>query len=198
MKSKKNEILNNTSLEYVNGQFQGYLQSFSIEKTGIFYWDSGFFYVGEWKKNKINGKGIFIYPNGSYLYSTFSNDHLNGLTILRLISGHIMIGNWHLNKKKGLFLYYDNEENLWLLCQHNEFDSKPTSKSQLIYEEYVKEKENLPIFLENFPALKKILNENLFQLLNEDFKEKDSNLNYTQSQNNIEYHIYIIFDLNLF
>lgn len=168
----------NQSLEYLNGKFQGIIRQFSCENTGIFYWDDGCFYLGQWKKNKIHGKGIFVYPNGSYLYSSFYKDQLNGLTIMRLVSGHLMIGNWALNKKNGLFLYYDQEENLWLLCRHSQ--KKNDVNTELLHEEFVKGKDFYPKFLDNFPALKEILQENVFQMLNEDLKERDSSFIYTK------------------
>jgi len=170
-----------TSLDYVNGKYQGYLKFFSCDNYGIFLWDSGYFYLGQWKKDKLHGKGLFIFPNGSYLYSTFFEDQLHGLTFMRRNTGDLMIGSWQNNKKVGLFVYYDVEKHSWLLCEHH----LKEKSVDVICEEFQKET-HLPIFLNQFPALKDFLLENVFVLLNDDLKEKDANLVYVKAEEDLE------------
>ena len=180
-----NQTLNNfhnNILEYNNAKYQGNVKAFSRENNGILFWDNGHIYLGQWKKNKIHGKGLFVFPNGSYLYSTFNEDQLNGLTLMKLVSGHLMIGNWSHNRKLGLFLYFDKDKNLWLLCEHKEKHKNP----QIICEEINSGKEIFPKFLDEFPALKQLMQENIFQLLNDDLKGRDPNLVYIRIKDNIE------------
>lgn len=177
--SHSQKILSLGSLDYLNAKYQGYLKDFSCESIGALLWDNGYFYIGQWKKNKIHGKGLFIFPNGSYIYSTFFEDKLHGLAIMKFASGCMMVGNWDFNKKNGLFLYFDKEKNSWFLCQHTIKQKNP----EIINEEIVKG-ENFPVFLEYYPALQKLLKENVFSLLEDDLK--DNHLAYTKWQDNLE------------
>ena len=179
---KKSQISLSSSLDFLNGKYQGHMKLFSCENYGIFLWDDGFFYLGQWKRNKIHGKGLFIYPNGSYIYSTFSDDQLNGLAIMKFNTGNIMIGNWQNNKKNGLFLYFENEKKNWTLNDHNII-----KKTTEVLCEEIQKGRNLPLFLEKFPALKSLISENIFALLNDDIKERDDSLIYVKTEEELEY-----------
>ena len=38
-----------------------------INGLGVFYWDDGQLYFGEWIDNIPTGKGILFFPHGGYL-----------------------------------------------------------------------------------------------------------------------------------
>ena len=66
--------------EYTNDKRNG-------ERT--YYYESGFYYIGQWLNNEEHGKGIINYPNGKKMYEGY---FLNG-------------------KKEGSgTLYYENEK----------------------------------------------------------------------------------------
>ena len=48
------------------------------EGKGIFYWNDGIRYDGEWKNGKREGKGIMYYTNGDREMGDYSNDNQIG------------------------------------------------------------------------------------------------------------------------
>lgn len=46
---------------------------------GVFYYNEGGKYIGEWKENKMNGKGVLYYPNNEIAYDgEWKDDQLWG------------------------------------------------------------------------------------------------------------------------
>ena len=46
---------------------------------GVFYYNEGGKYIGEWKENKMCGKGVLYYPNNEIAYDgDWKNDQLEG------------------------------------------------------------------------------------------------------------------------
>ena len=44
---------------------------------GVFYYNEGGKYIGEWKQNKMFGKGVLYYPNNEIAYDgEWRNDQL--------------------------------------------------------------------------------------------------------------------------
>ncbi|WP_159519436.1 MORN repeat-containing protein [Sunxiuqinia indica] len=60
------------------------------EGKGTFVWENEQRFVGEFKNNLRNGKGILFYPNGNQLEGTWVNDTLQGAVTLKSQDGKII------------------------------------------------------------------------------------------------------------
>lgn len=58
--------------------------------TGTYVWENKQKFVGEWKNNMRNGKGIFYLPNGEQQEGVWTNNVLNGEVIIRSKSGEVL------------------------------------------------------------------------------------------------------------
>jgi hypothetical protein len=58
-------------LKYLNGYFSGYIcveeKSFYPEGEGIFYFEDGQMFYGEWKDGEPCGKGILFFSHGGFM-----------------------------------------------------------------------------------------------------------------------------------
>ena len=52
------------------------------EGLGIFNYDSGDVFIGEWKRNKIQGSGILFFSYGGLLRGQFLKNRMNGKGII--------------------------------------------------------------------------------------------------------------------
>ena len=61
---------------------------------GEIQWFDDSKYIGEWKQDKIEGKGKFIHPNGDYYDGEWQNSKANGKGIYYDNNGSKYNGNW--------------------------------------------------------------------------------------------------------
>jgi len=59
-------------VDYRNGSYQGTILS-SGDRTclGLYAWDSGEVYFGEWKHDMLDGEGILFFPMGGFIHGFF-------------------------------------------------------------------------------------------------------------------------------
>lgn len=70
------EFVNET---YQKGEYKGYKMGGLRHGQGTFYYKEGGKYIGEWKENKMNGKGTLYYPNDEVAYDgNWKDDQLHG------------------------------------------------------------------------------------------------------------------------
>ena len=86
-------------IELKNGIFIGNVIKNKKEGKGIFYYNNGAKYEGEYKNDLRNGKGIFYYKEGHIYDGEWENDKKHGRGILYINSGEIYEGEF----KEGLF-----------------------------------------------------------------------------------------------
>ena len=89
----------NKKIEFENGVFIGNVINSKKEGKGIFYYNNGAKYEGEYKNDLRNGKGIFYYKEGHIYDGEWENDKKHGRGILYINSGEIYEGEF----KEGLF-----------------------------------------------------------------------------------------------
>lgn len=53
---------------YLKGKYEGTKLNNMRHGNGAFYYNEGGKYVGEWKENKMDGKGTLYYPNNTKAY----------------------------------------------------------------------------------------------------------------------------------
>lgn len=86
----------------------GLLEGKNDNGIGLFCWDNGDMYFGEWKDGTRIGFGIYQWGSGDYYRGHFNIDGLNGEGVYFYKNGTKNIGEWY----QGQFQdnkYYDNE-----------------------------------------------------------------------------------------
>ena len=109
--SSNKEISHKTVIkQYEDGKYEGILINNKREIHGIMYYKNGAKYDGQWKNNKINGKGIYISGNyfkndpnliGIKYEGDFKNDKIEGFGTGIYTSGDKYTGEWKDNKQYG-------------------------------------------------------------------------------------------------
>ena len=109
-KSKDNLILYpNQTKEYFNGIYDGIILNNKREIKGTMIYNNGAKYVGEWRNDKKNGKGIFITSNyfncknkiGMKFEGEFKDDKIEGIGIGKYSNGDLYEGEWKNYKPYG-------------------------------------------------------------------------------------------------
>jgi hypothetical protein len=76
--SKRNELEYVTET-YIRGRYEGTKLNSMRHGKGVFYYNEGGKYIGEWRENKMFGKGVLYYPNNEIAYDgEWRNDQLEG------------------------------------------------------------------------------------------------------------------------
>ncbi|EGR29249.1 morm repeat family protein [Ichthyophthirius multifiliis] len=108
----KQQTLEIKQIEFQNGIYQGLSnQNNERQGIGIYIWDGGEIYFGEWKHDKIDGQGILFFPQGGFIHGFFFKNKLNGPVFLKYANGDIYEGIWHHGKIEGQCYKYFTDEN---------------------------------------------------------------------------------------
>ncbi len=68
---------------------------------GIWIVSDGSEYTGDWKNNRMDGTGTKIYTDGSMYNGTWKNSDKHGYGIMNYLNGARYIGEWKKNKMNG-------------------------------------------------------------------------------------------------
>ena len=137
----------NFSLEFLNGLYQGV---FSLNKRtgpGIFFWDTGTMYLGEWKNDQIDGLGLLLLCDGSLFYGHFCKNQIEGLGMYRGSQGDVALANWHQNSEIGVSFYYKAREKI----------AKMKKEEGLIFEKQVENEQEFVKFIDSMDFKLKLL-----------------------------------------
>jgi len=101
----------NKKIEFENGVFIGNVINSKKEGKGIFYYNNGSRYEGDWKNDIKEGKGIFYYNNGDRYEGDWKNGIIEGKGIVYYNNGDREIGDYLNNQRKGkhIILKANNE-----------------------------------------------------------------------------------------
>ncbi|CAD8138736.1 unnamed protein product [Paramecium pentaurelia] len=81
-------------LEFQNGIYQGQtVQNKYKQGLGVYLWEDGCAYYGEWKSDEIDGLGIFFIPPKTQIIGHFKKAQINGNCILSTCRG-TYYGQW--------------------------------------------------------------------------------------------------------
>lgn len=69
--------------------------------TGVYYYDSGDKYEGEWMRNKKHGRGTMEYANGNIYEGDWEDDKRCGIGVLLLANGDRFEGSFYNDVKEG-------------------------------------------------------------------------------------------------
>ena len=90
----------------VSGRWKGckYTGEFKKNKIwgkGVFYYKNGNVYEGEFVKNKISGKGTYTYANGNKYEGEWKKHKFHGTGTFTYAYGKVVSGKWRKNKYIG-------------------------------------------------------------------------------------------------
>ncbi|KRW99676.1 hypothetical protein PPERSA_03477 [Pseudocohnilembus persalinus] len=102
--NKETQIIQIKVKNYQNGIYQGQFntQQEKIQGEGIFFWNTGDFYAGQWENNKMQGLGIYISRQNIIYKGSFQNGTLQGLGELIMPTGRVQKGFWKQGKLQNL------------------------------------------------------------------------------------------------
>ncbi|CAK72809.1 unnamed protein product (macronuclear) [Paramecium tetraurelia] len=82
-------------IEFQNGIYQGQtVQNKCKQGMGVYIWEDGCAYYGEWKSDEIDGQGIFFIPPKTQIMGHFKKTQINGNCILSTCQG-TYYGQWN-------------------------------------------------------------------------------------------------------
>ncbi|EAR84340.2 MORN repeat protein, putative (macronuclear) [Tetrahymena thermophila SB210] len=112
-------------IEYRNGIYQGMIHP-NEDRTnlGIYTWDSGEVYFGEWKHDMLDGEGILFFPFGGFIHGFFMKNKLNGAAFFKFSNGDIYEGFWRNGKLEGNCYKYFCDEERWILSDYKNGEFK--------------------------------------------------------------------------
>ena len=109
--SNENKIENNINtrsannnqafVPYLNGIYMGGIVNGNRHGFGTLELNDGTKYTGEWKDDKQNGKGHYIYYNGDEYEGDFVNDKKHGKGIYKFINGNSYEGDYFEDSQTG-------------------------------------------------------------------------------------------------
>lgn len=88
---------------FQNGSFTG---KSTVSGQGIYEWNSGEKYIGDWHDSKMHGKGIYYWNDGSYYIGEWKENAKNGWGILKSRTGNVYIGEWKQSMLSGRGTHY--------------------------------------------------------------------------------------------
>ncbi|CAD8045903.1 unnamed protein product [Paramecium sonneborni] len=111
-----------TQLEFKDGIYQGQtLQSRYKQGIGVYLWENGSAYFGEWKSDQIDGNGILFLPPKTTIQGQFNSGKLHGNCLISTRLAKYQ-GKWLNGLPNGSMTGYSNQGEVIILFQ----DGKPT------------------------------------------------------------------------
>ena len=77
------------------------------------YYPSGAKYIGDWKNDIREGKGVYFWDGLNRYEGDFKNDFIEGKGKMYYDNGDICDGEWYHNIRNGVCLYYHNDVGKW-------------------------------------------------------------------------------------
>ncbi|KAL4459975.1 hypothetical protein ABPG74_003501 [Tetrahymena malaccensis] len=125
-----------------NGTYQGLVNDQNKKDLfGVFLWDSGDFYVGEWKDNKINGQGIIYFSTGGYLEGQFTNSIVHNKSLLVFPNNDKYFANWKSGNLDGkvTMLFKGTKKQITAIYENGQFRKVESIKENIREVKSVKE-----------------------------------------------------------
>lgn len=87
---------------------------------GVFVYDNGDFFFGEWDSNRIHGEGMLFFAFGGFVHGFFSSSRLTGPAFLKFADGEVYEGGWVDGKLSGDVYNYFVDESIWLKSHYTQ------------------------------------------------------------------------------
>lgn len=88
-------------VKYSNGIYRGQVLNGKREGEGMFKWNSGDMYMGDWHDDKCHGHGIYYYKNGDKFVGEFVKGFRSGPGVYTWKDGSVRRGVWRDGKFVG-------------------------------------------------------------------------------------------------
>ena len=112
IESLKNELKYDKK-KYNNDIYEGEYKNEKREGYGKYIWESGNYYIGEWLNDNKHGKGIIYYKNGNIKYEgDFVNGKFEGKGKYIWENGEYYKGEWLNGNKHGKGIIYYKDGNI--------------------------------------------------------------------------------------
>ena len=82
-------VVNIKELTFNDGKYVGYVKNKLAEGKGIYYYNNGEIYEGDWKNDKREGKGIYYFKNGDRMMGDYLNNRPVGKHVILSINGNV-------------------------------------------------------------------------------------------------------------
>lgn len=110
-----------------NGKYTGEKVKGKKHGYGTYKWNDGSVYKGNFKDDKIHGKGVLTIPKKGKYSGNFSKGKKNGYGTYTFSNGDVYIGNWKNDKMSGYGTYkFKNGEKYVGNFSNNKFNGKGT------------------------------------------------------------------------
>ena len=127
--TNQNKITENKTIEIpeikntieTNGTYTGNRENGKKSGTGTFKWNDGTVYEGEWKEDKINGKGKLTIPNKGTYEGDFENGEKEGQGKYTFSNGDTYYGEFLDNQFNGQGTYTINGKSYTGTWKNNEY-----------------------------------------------------------------------------
>lgn len=93
-------------VKYDNGTFEGYMKDGKRHGKGVYIWQDGSRYEGDWFQDLKQGKGVFRWDNGDVYEGSFFADHREGKGKKTYDNRDVYEGTWSKGKKHGKGNFY--------------------------------------------------------------------------------------------
>ena len=107
LKFNNNQIIIK-EIKYKNGLYVGQVVNGLPEGKGIYYYNNGDKYEGDWRNDKFEGKGIYFWNNGNRYEGSYRNGLKEGKGIFYYNNGNRYEGDWRNDKYEGKGIFYYN------------------------------------------------------------------------------------------
>jgi len=114
--------------EYERKKYEGDWKNDKIEGKGKMIWKDGSIYEGEWSNNLKEGKGIQIWPNGQKYEGNFKNSKFEGKGVLYYENGDRYEGDFKNDNRHGSGIMYYIRDGKKGKSMGDFFDDKPIGK----------------------------------------------------------------------
>ena len=114
--------------EYERKKYEGDWKNDKIEGKGKMIWKTGEVYEGEWSNNLKEGKGIETYTNGEKYEGNFKNSKFEGKGVLYYTNGDRYEGDFKNNNRHGSGIMYYKRDGKIGKSMGDYFDGKAIGK----------------------------------------------------------------------
>ena len=114
--------------EYERKKYEGDWKNDKIEGKGKMIWKAGSIYEGEWSNNLKEGKGIQIWPNGQKYEGNFKNSKFEGKGVLYYENGDRYEGDFKNDNRHGSGIMYYIRDGKKGKSMGDFFDDEPIGK----------------------------------------------------------------------
>eukprot|EP01017_Pseudomicrothorax_dubius_P039090 TRINITY_DN5951_c0_g1_i18.p1 TRINITY_DN5951_c0_g1~~TRINITY_DN5951_c0_g1_i18.p1 ORF type:complete len:759 (+),score=184.55 TRINITY_DN5951_c0_g1_i18:65-2341(+) len=106
--------------DFTEGTFHGHLKFEMPHGRGVFFWNQGDIYFGEWNHSKMNGVGEYHFADGGFIMGHFRDGIPHGLCRMLLSNHNVFYGYFNSGRISNKGLLYCHTTKSW---KYNDFQA---------------------------------------------------------------------------